>query len=247
MPLSGHRFYKIEADKTATLIGTLSTNSGWVDITDDGSSVCFFDQVKGWVWDGLTFSEITSAGYPVISGATYQDGYHIVSRFNTDQFFISSQDDPTTWDATDYSAAEGSGDSLISPISVERELWLIGEHTTEIWYNSGDTFPFTRNPGGFMSIGCNSKRSIATWGQELMFLDDKNRVVRKQGLQLAPASTYQIDLLISQMVMTQNSIGFMYSQEGHVFYELTFQRTIRPYALTYPRVLAYPSKWGCFS
>ncbi len=73
-----------------------------------------------------------------------------------------------------------------------------------------------------MRIGCNARRSIANYEDDLMFLSDKNQVVRKQGLQLVPASTYQIDFLISTMTITSDAVGFMYFQEGHVFYELTF-------------------------
>ena len=218
----GNTVYKISVPLAATSIGTIGTSSGWVDITNDGIYMCVFDSTGGWTWDGTTFSTISDTDLPTPSGATYQDGYHIVSRADTDQFFICEQDDPTSWDATDYATAEGSGDILIAPVSVQRQLWLIGQCSTEIWYNSGETFPFTRNPGGYLETGTNSKRSIATWENELMFLDDNNRVVRKQGLSLVPVSSYQIDYLISTMTVKSDSVGFIYPQEGHVFYELSF-------------------------
>lgn len=219
--------YKITVEKVISTIGTIGTSLGWVDMTDDGIYLGIFDSTGGWTYDGITFTAIADADMPTPSGATYQDGYHIVSRAGTDQFFICDQDDPTSWDATKYATAEGSGDALVSPVSVERQLWLIGTETTEIWYNSGETFPFTRNPGGFLSIGCNAKRSIATLEGELLFLDDKNRVVRKQGLQLTPVSTYQIDYLISTMQKTADAVGFIYAQEGHFFYELTFPTDLK--------------------
>jgi len=215
-------FYRIGTDKSYTLLGSIGTSSGWVDLTYDGVYIGIFDSTGGWTWDGSTFAEISDPDLTNISGATYQDGYHIVSKADSDQFFISEQDDPTSWDATDYANAEGSGDSLVSPISVQRFIWLIGNQTTEIWYNSGDTFPFTRNPGGFLSIGAGAKRSIVTFQDELMFLDNTYRVIRKQGLQLLPVSTYQIDYLISTFNSKSDAVGFMYGQEGHVFYELSF-------------------------
>lgn len=218
----GKYVYEISESKTATQLGTIGTTTGWAYLYHDGVYLGIFDSTGGWTWDGTTFAAITDTDFPIPSGATYQDGYFIVSKVNTDQFFLCDQDVPTSWDATVYSTAEGAGDILIQPISVERQLWLLGQRTTEIWYNSGETFPFTRNPGGFLDIGCGSQRSIATLEGQLMFLDDKNRVVRKQGLQLVPASTYQIDYLISTMATTSDSIGFMYAQEGHVFYELSF-------------------------
>jgi len=213
---------RINTDKAYSVIGSIGTSSGWVDITYDGVYVGFFDSTGGWYYNGIAFSAISDSDFPAISGATYQDGFHIVSRLDTDQFFISASDNPASWDATDYGSPEGAGDNLVSPISVQRWLWLIGEQTTEIWYNSGEEFPFSRNPGGFISIGSGAKRSIAAFEDELMFLDNKNRVVRRQGAQIAPVSTYQIDYLISTMSMKSDAVGFMYFQEGHFFYELTF-------------------------
>jgi hypothetical protein len=213
----GNTVYEIDTDKSYSSLGTIGTSTGWVDMTD-GLQLGIFDSTGGWYVSDSTLTAISGA--PTPSGATSQDGYHIVSKAGTDEFYIPAQDDITTWDATDFATAEGDSDNLVSPVSVQRQLWLIGERTTEIWYNAGTTFPFERNPGGFMRTGCNSKRSIATFQDELMFLDDKNRVVRKQGLQLVPISTYQIDYLLSTLD-TSGAVGLMYSQEGHVFYELS--------------------------
>ncbi len=218
----GNTVYKLDSAKAKTSIGTVGTSEGFVDITDDGANLTLYDATGGWVWDDTTFTQITDPAFPVPSGATLQDGLQIISKSGTGEFYISTADDPTEWDALQFATAEGDGDILVSPVSVERQLWLIGKKTTEIWFNSGATFTFDRNPGGFTAIGCNSKRSIARYKNDLLFLNDTNQVVRNQGWDLAPVSTYQIDLLIGRMTRTDNSVGFAYFQEGHVFYELTF-------------------------
>ncbi len=217
----GNTVYSFTTAKAQTTIGTIGTASGWVDITSDGVYLCFFDSSGGWTYDGVTFAAITDADFQTPSGATYQDGYHIISRENTDQFFVCDQDNPTSWDATQYATAEGHEDILVSPVSSQRQLWLIGKESSEVWYNSGSTVPFDRNPGGFLKTGCNAKRSIVAFQDELMFLDDTNRVVRKFGIQLVPVSTYQIDYMVNGFT-TSDAVGFMYFQEGHVFYELSF-------------------------
>lgn len=219
--------YKITTEKAYTLVGTIGTSTGWVDMDDDGVYLAIFESTGGWTWNGTTFAAISDADLPLVSSATYQDGYWIVSRQNSDQIFITAADDPTSWDATDFATSEGLGDILTTVKSVDRQLCLIGTETTEIWYNSGDTFPFSRNPGGYISIGSNAKRSVASVLGELMFLDHHNRIVRKQGLQIVPVSTYQIDYLISTMTRTSDAVGFMYAQEGHVFYELSFPTDLK--------------------
>lgn len=223
----GNTVYKFDSAKTPTSIGTLGTDNGFVDITEDESNMVLFDAIGGRIWDDTTFSSITNAAFPAPTGATYQDGYHIMSKSGTNEIYISGftgtgAADPASWSALNFATVEGTGDMLVSPISVQRQVWLIGTKSTEVWYNSGATFPFERNPGGFMRIGCNAKRSIASYQDELMFLSDKNQVVRKQGLGLIPVSTYQIDYLISTMASVSDARAFMYGQEGHVFYEISF-------------------------
>ena len=67
----GPTVYTISTGLIRTTIGTIGTSSGWVDITDDGVNVCFFDTTGGWVWDGVTFTAITDADFPAnLSGAT---------------------------------------------------------------------------------------------------------------------------------------------------------------------------------
>ena len=220
--------YEIDDNKNYSSLGTIGTSSGFVDMTD-GLELGIFDETGGWYVSNSVLTQIS--GEPTPSGATSQDGYHIVSKYDTDEIYIPTQDDITSWDATDFATAEGDSDKLVSPVSVERQLWLIGERTSEIWYNSGDSFPFSRNPGGFTKIGCRAKRSIATFEDELMFLSDKNHVVRKQGLKLVPVSTYQIDYLLSTLD-TSTAVAFMYRQDGHVFYEMSIGNKTICYDLT---------------
>ena len=217
----GNTVYQITLGKVSNSIGTIGTATGWVDLNNDGIYVSIFDSTGGWTWDGGTFAAIADGDLPTPSSSTYQDGYHIVVREDTDEIYISAQDDPTSWDATDFATAEGAGDKLVVTRSIQRQLWLIGEKTTEIWYNSGESFPFTRNPGGFINIGCSAKRSVATIESHILWLDDRFRVVMNAGLQITPVSTYQIEYQISLLDHKEDAVGFCYYQEGHFFYVLS--------------------------
>lgn len=216
----GNILYKVD-EASATSIGTIGTSSGWVDTTNDGVYMGVFDSTGGWTWDGTDFTEITADGFQIPSSATYLGGYHIISRAGTDQFFISKQDDPTVWDATKFATGESHADILVRIKSVRGQLWLLGKETAEVWYLSGDTFPFTRNPGGFIKIGCGAKRSVADHEDILFWLDDKYKVVMGVGISIKPISTYQIDYQISLMNNKSDAVGFCYFDEGHSFYELT--------------------------
>jgi hypothetical protein len=225
----GDTLYSIDTGTNETNLGTINTSSGFCDITNDGYYLGIFDSSGGFsynVVDGL--AEITASALPTPSGATYQDGRHIVTEAGTQNFYISSLDaannaDPTTWDALNFETAETNGDDLVSPRSVRRQLWLFGKFSTEIWYFSGADFPFDLNPGGILNIGCGAKRSITDFEDVLFWLDNKGRIVRSQGLNYKPISTYHIDYQISLLSKSEreNAVGFTYFQEGHIFYEIT--------------------------
>lgn len=228
----GSTVWKIGKNKNSTNIGTIGTNSGWVDLVIDITYLVIYDSTGGWYTTGVNLTKISDVDFPTPSGATYQDGYHIVSKQDTDEIYIPSQDDVTTWDATEYATAEGNSDKLVKPISIQRQLWLVGERSTEIWYNSGATFPFQRNPGGFINIGCGARRSISTFNNSLIFLDNYGRIVKNQGFDLAPISTYQIEYLISTLSNIEDAVAFIYHQEGHTFYEISFSNKTLCYDLT---------------
>lgn len=221
------RIYEIDSSLTATNLGTIGTVNGWLDFTAGENYLSVFDATGGWYITGGVLTQIIDADFVTPGSGTYQDLYHIVSEADSNKFWFADTDalgdNPVNWDATNYYTAEGDSDNILAIRSVQRQLWIIGERTTELWYNrGGDTLDFARNPGGFFRIGCNAKRSIATWEDNLLFLDNNNRIVRKNGLRLEPVSTYQIDYLISTFSNVSDATGFIYSQEGHVFYELSF-------------------------
>ena len=76
---------------------------------------------------------------------------------------------------------DSSTDNLITMEENNREAWLIGERTSEVWFNSGGTnFSFSRIPGVGPQIGCAAiVHSIARAGQQLCWLGRRKRTGRE--------------------------------------------------------------------
>jgi len=218
----GNSLYKINTTPTATLLDTIGTSAGKVWMVDDGTNLMIVDGASGYVWDGATLTEIADADFPVPSSLTYQDTHFIISKAGTGEFYISAVLDPTDWDALDYATAESNSDKLVAIRSVGSALWLLGERSTEIWYSSGETFPFNRNPGGILDVGCGAVASPADIDGTMLWLDKLRRVVMTEGYSYRTVSTHQIEYQFSQYSNVSDAIGFCYNQEGHNFYVLTF-------------------------
>src|SRR5690606_11052651 len=75
-----------------------------------------------------------------------------------------------TWGALDFASAEGNADDILAVDVFQRRLFLIGRVTTEVYYNTGESFPFNRLDGVFINYGCESSRSVAVGDKSIMWL-----------------------------------------------------------------------------
>ena len=172
-------------------------------------------------------TQITAAGFPANpETVTFQDGYFIVSIKDSQAFYISGLNDPSSWSALAFASKEGGSDNLKAVFSDHRELWLFGNNTTEVWYNSGAEFPFSRISGVFIETGIAAKHSIAKVDNSIMWLAADARgqgvVVRADGYNPQVVSTRAIEYAIAQYSDISDAFAFSYQQEGHMFYVLTF-------------------------
>jgi len=221
----GNTLYKVYSDGTYDSLGSpLGTSEGYVWMADNGTEVMVVDPgINGYIYTGDIFAGITAAGFPIPSSLTYQDGYFIVTEKDTGKFFISGSYDGTSWDALDYATAESNPDDLLACLSDHGEVWLFGKDTTEVWYNSGAAdFPFQRVPGVFIPEGIKAPGSPARLDNSILWLTDKLQVVRVDGYTPRIVSTPHLEYRFAQYETTEDAHGYGYTQEGHVFYVLTF-------------------------
>lgn len=131
------------------------------------------------------------------------------------------------FDPLDIATKNGYPDPIATLIVMHREIWLIGQLTAEIWYNSGAAdFTFQIMPGSFIEHGCAAPYSIAKEDLSIFWLsqDIQGQAIVIQGTnyQAKRISTHAIENALSTYSTITDAIGFTYQQEGHVFYQLTF-------------------------
>jgi len=218
--VSGIEVYKIAADGTATKLGDV-TGSGPVSMADNGSQLVIVGDGKGWVCDGVTVVRITDPDFPPPSSVAWVDGYHVFTRVDTGQFFISSLYAATTYDALDYATAESLPDNAVAVFVDHREVWVFGEHSVEVWFNSGNaTFPFERVTGASLERGCGGRYTIAKVDNSVFWLGEDNIVYRADGYTPVRISTHAIEYAIAKAGGQPR--GWTYTQEGHAFYVLSY-------------------------
>ena len=169
---------------------------------------------------------ITDPDFAGADAVQFIDGYFVFNQPGTGKFQIT-QLYGTSIDGLDFATAEGAPDLLLSLLVDHRELWLFGETSTEVFFNSGNVdFPFERINGAFIEQGCAAKFSPAKMDNTVYWLTSDERgygtVQRASGYQPQRVSTHAVEFAISQMPRIDDAVSYTYQQEGHSFYVLSF-------------------------
>jgi hypothetical protein len=224
----GSTIYTLTTAGVGVAIGSISAGTAPVSMASNGGVVMLAAGAAGYFIDPAagTVTQITDPDFVGAGRVDYIDGYFVWTTPGTGRFQIS-QLLGTGIDGLDFATAEGAPDNLLSLVVDHRELWLFGETSTEVWFNSGNIdFPFERIQGAFMEIGCAAATSVAKLDNTVFWLgaDDRGQgmVMRAQGYQPQRVSTHAVEYAIGQMSVISDAVAYTYQQEGHSFYVLNF-------------------------
>ena len=223
-------------------IGTLATASGPVSIRDNGVGgvAVIVDGPNGYYYVyGIgganvgpvgTFVKITDPAFLGANRVAEIDGWWIFNQPGTQVFYTNAAPYSTAFAGSYFALKDAATDLLVGVIESKQELWLIGERTTEIWYDAGGQyFPFQRLVGTMLQVGCKAVGSIARFssaGQDgLIWLGRSDRgenvVIRTKGFSAEVVSTAAISDLLATFPITSDAIGYTYQEDTHEFFVLT--------------------------
>ena len=226
----GNTVYAISSTYTFTIIGTISSYSGPVSMVDNTTDIILVDGVYGSGWTihlaDNSFAQITQDGFYGGNQVNYVDGYFVLNRIGTREWYISLPN-TTTFDPIDYASTTGFSDTLIGIGITRRYVYLFGKITTEIWFNQGNTsFPFGRLPGSFMQYGCAATNSIAQMDGELYWVAQSPQgqafICKTANFAANVISTFAINNELQSYPTLADAIGYTYELNGHFFYVVTF-------------------------
>lgn len=223
-----------QANITFVSVGTMGTVSGPVNIRDNGAgkiAVLVDGTTSLYVYNITTgvFSIFAGTNYLGATNVVELDGWFVFNQPGTQKFFTS----PNYWNGTDnfdgtyFALKDNSQDNLVTLVQNQREIWMLGESTTEPWYNAGGVnFPFSRIDGAMMQMGCAAAQSVARTGNGLIWLGrserGENSVIMTRGYQFDVVSTPAVSWALNQYDVVSDAIGYTYTEEGHEFYVLIF-------------------------
>jgi hypothetical protein len=229
--VSGDELIKQEGE-VFTSLGTLNTATGRVSMASNGAfgdQLVIVDGTDGYIWDTSsdTLTVIADAQFPASpSKVVYMDSYFIVTSVDSGQFNISTSNDGTAWDALDFANAERAPDNTVAIETLNRDIYFVGDYTTEVWTNTGGRFPFEPYSNGVIEFGTSAANSLAKTDEGIIFVTRNQRgqgkVVGIKGTGYMPLSNPALEYQISTYGDISDAYAFTYEQAGHIFYQITF-------------------------
>ena len=260
----GNTVYSVNLSMVKTVIGTLTTNSGPVSLSDNvttsaGLTAYIVDGPNRYTWVASTntFATLPASDGPWQGASIVDvvDNYNIYNEPNTQNWACTNLGSSLSTQAL-YGVKDGSPDNLISLIVDRRQVYLLGEVTSEVWTDVGNvitgitTFPFQRVPGTSMQSGCAAPFSVARFNDSFVFVAKDTRgnstIESIVGYSFKRLSTHAVEqTLVNQIV--SDAVAYTYQIEGHEFYVCTFPSIGNGLTWVYDLSTSAWHKWLSFS
>ena len=175
----------------------------------------------------LNFSVLpsTDGAFSGANSVDIVDNYFVYNNPGTQQWGATSPLSPIS-PALSFSSKDGAPDNLVALIVDHREVYLLGETSSEVWVDAG-TFPFAfqRIPGTSTQHGIAAKFSLARIGNSFAYLSRNNRgqseIMQMNGYIPQRISTHAVEnTLVNKYV--DDAIAWTYQLEGHECYVISF-------------------------
>lgn len=226
--VSGAAIYKVSVDGSVSFIGDIA-DGGPVSMDDNGEQLGIVVPDTGQMWwvelSNDTLTQVTDEDFVSASSIAVVNGFAICPRVDTNIMAASDAADMSAWDGLAWASANAESDNVMRVLNIDGNLWVFKERTMEIWAGSttaDPVFPFERQSGGTISRGTAARFSVVSRGGVPFWLGDDRVVYKGDSRQPTRISTHAIEQAIGGYDVVGDARAFIYEQEGHVFYVLSF-------------------------
>lgn len=244
-------FNQINLTTTATqisLIGNLQTTSGVVYITENNKpQILISDGTQLYVYDPTqtpNFQIATKDGTNPISFTPgyidFHDTYFLcaasndmgVANVSNNTWRLSAQNNGLLWPdgSANIGLLQTKPDNIQAVVrfpSRGNMIFVMGKTVSEPWYDVGyQLFPYNRSNSYSVDYGCLNPATIASMDEIVVWLAANEKsgpiIMYSTGGEPKKITTDGIDYLFSQLANPSDSQGFLYRQDGHLFYHINF-------------------------
>lgn len=210
-------------------VGSIGTSSGFCSISENGNrqiSVC--DGTSYYVYDYNPVTPTFNLISLDISPQSVNEalGYIFISANNSNTFIYTSENDALTFPVTNTGSL--GSDRIVGMAGWRDRIYVFGQRSLKSWRSLGTALnPFQLDQSSSVDYGCLSEASISSACDIIAWLGvvkggTPSIMAIDKGSSPVIISTDGIDYKISQLSHPSDCSGFIWKQDGHVFYQLTF-------------------------
>lgn len=235
----GNTFYEVNAAFLGSVRGTLATTTGPCSITDNGTQLYLCDGPNRYAYDTNTFvfSTVTDGAFTGADRVDFIDNYIIYNKPNSNTWAATNLGS-TVSSALSFGRKDSASDNIVTLIVSKREVFVLGERTSEVWVDAGlFPFPFQKLPGANMQHGCAAAQSVALVGESFMWLGQDDRgntnVYIMEGYTAKDVATFALQNEMNGYAVISDAIAYSYQENGHEFYVLNFPTADKTWVYDY--------------
>jgi hypothetical protein len=226
-------------------IGQLQTTTGVVYISENNKpQIGISDGTAFYLYDPTLTPNFQVIPLTFVPGyLTFHDTYFILAAsqdtggglYNppiNNTWRLSAQNDGTTWpsDSSSIGLLQTKPDNTQAVVrfpSKGNMIFVMGSVVTESWFDTGaQLFPYQRNNQFNIDYGCVQPATVAYMDEIVVWLAQNEKsgpiIMYSDGGMPKKITTDGIDYFFSTLTAPADSQGFLYRQDGHLFYQINF-------------------------
>ncbi len=218
-------------------IARIATYSGEVFIAENNNGqLAICDKQNIYIFNYLE-NTFEKAAIDFVPGyIEFHDSYFISVDLKSNRWRLSALNDGVEWPVLSGPTGGGTAslqskaDNVIAVKKIPSKgnlIFVFGSTVTELWQDTGgQLFPYQRNSYSGIDFGCLNAATIATNDNIIVWLGYNEKsgptILSSNGGEAVQISNDGINYVLSQLRYPEISYGFLFKQDGHVFYQITF-------------------------
>jgi hypothetical protein len=226
--------YTVNSNLAYQQVGSLDTFSGDVFIAENNASqIAICDKSAIYIYAPKASTKFQKIALDFLPGyVTFQNGYFIAPDSRQAQWRLSDFNDGTTWPAgsSNVGTFETKPNIPVAAIPFPSKgnlLFVFGATVVEPWFDTGQQlFPYQKNTFQNSDYGTENAATIAAGDNFIIWLATNEKmgpvIMISDSGEPQKISTDGIDFKLAQLKNPKNAYGFLFRQDGHLIYQLTF-------------------------
>jgi hypothetical protein len=203
-------------------LGTGSGGTGTYILNDDTSQTVISETMYAL---NFTLLPDSDGAFQGATSVDIMDNMFVYNRPDTQQWAASDILSPITQPLS-FGSKDGAPDDLVALIVDHREVYLMGENSSEVWTDAGSfPFAFQRIPGTSTQHGICAKASLSRMGNSFAYVSrnirGQGQIMMMQGYTPTRISTHAVENTLTNEYI-DDAIAWTYQLEGHEVYVVSF-------------------------